>query len=646
MGLVLCPCFRVEYIAHGHKYQMASNSTALSGGAYETRSLIGSAQRCVNFYVEQIPAQQGEPIQFIHYPRPGLTLEGFGPNSTFGWRCLYTASNGDLWGVNQNQLFWIEQSGIVNLVGTLTPLTLDDMVPRHTPVSMVDNGTIMLIVDGSTTGWTANVITHDGLTGFTNQDTNMTGWPGGTRAEYSDTFFIVNSPGTFIFNTSGSVANTWLPLDFASKVAKPDPLQFCVAVQRVLYLIGTQSMECWANSGGSGTGALVNNTFPYEALPNAQFDIGCCAPYSIARTTSEIFFLSRNTYGQGLVLKGQGLNVVEVSNYFIANEISTYPVIEDAIGMVYQKGGHSFYMLTFPTQDKTWVYDLSNNQWHEETWLDQNGKHHRHRANCTSFAYGKIWAGDWANSNLYSIDPTNPTDNGGEIRCVRAFPHMIDIAGNARINFLSLTARVQVGSEQGSNNKTPIINTGFVAPDGTLLQNFNNPNDLGANFTKISGENAVIIGDAVTGLVGGSALYSVSGTAGTPDYTLTMKVKPSLYSAVQINGSELFVIGRANSSDDGYQASITSDGTQYFVNLNVMATMTSQSLPLGAIASGFYAITLTMQGKAISVAIQRSQDGTWLTPGATWNGTFATAISINDSTYQTPGKNLWGGTWV
>lgn len=641
---------------------MPSQFIPLVSGAYQTRSLIGAAQRCVNLVVEQIPIQAGEPTQgslfvpnYVHYPRAGLTLEGFGQNATLGWRCLYTDSQGTLWGVNGSQVFWIEESGNVNLVGALTPSTLDDVPEKSTPVSMVDNGELMLIVDGSTSGWFANVKTHDGLTPFSASSNppagsaagaTMSGWPGGTRAEYSDTFFIVNQPGGFEFYTSDSEAVTWNPLNFASKVAKPDPLQVCVVVQRVLIVLGTQSLEGWINSGGSGASAIANNTFPYSAYPTFQFDIGCVAPYSVAVGTQEVFWLSLNKYGQGLVYRLLGQNVNEVSTYYISYQISQYERIDDAIGMIFQQAGHTYYMLSFPTQDKTWVYDLSNQQWAEWTWNDDNGIEHRHRANCVAAAYGKIYAGDWANSNVYSIDPTNHTDNGQEIRCVRAWPHQLDIAGNARINFRSLIARVQVGSSLGSSNQAPFLNTSFDNPDDTLLQNFSNTNELGATFSKLTGDNIVILDNAATGSLDGTSLYQIGGTATVADYTLTYSATPTGYVSVQPNGSALFVIGRANSSNNGYQAEVSSDGSQYHITLNVMDTATTQTLALGTIASGFYSVTLSMQAEVISVAVQRSVDGNWLAPSGTWVGSYTLALSLNDGTYTAIGNNLLGGTWA
>ena len=48
-----------------------------------------------------------------------------------------------------------------------------------------------------------------------------------------------------------------------------------------------------------------------------------------------------------------------VSNRGIEQMINTFARIDDAIAYAYQKNGHSFYVLTFPTANKTLVYDAS-----------------------------------------------------------------------------------------------------------------------------------------------------------------------------------------------------------------------------------------------------------------------------------------------
>jgi hypothetical protein len=78
---------------------------ALLSGAYEARSIIASAQRCVNLYpqvnqmesFQMMPTLAGAPTIITHYPTPGLTL--LATAATNVWRCLYPASNGTLYGV-------------------------------------------------------------------------------------------------------------------------------------------------------------------------------------------------------------------------------------------------------------------------------------------------------------------------------------------------------------------------------------------------------------------------------------------------------------------------------------------------------------------------------------------------------------------
>jgi hypothetical protein len=78
-----------------------------------------------------------------------------------------------------------------------------------------------------------------------------------------------------------------------------------------------------------------------------------------------------------------------------------------------------------------------------------------------------------------------------------------------------------------------------------------------------------------------------------------------------------------------------------------MPSGTPTVVELGTLTSGFYTVSLTMQAEAISVAVQRSEDGTWVTPGGTWTGLQSTAIAIVDSTYTAAGTVLApGGTWM
>ena len=112
----------------------------LLGGTYLARSNIANYQRCVNLYPEKNPQDAEAPV--THYPTPGLKLQKI-PLSAGAGRCLYTATNGKLYYVCGQTVYYIDSNFNITALGTLTTVA-------STPVSMIDNGNAIVIVDGST----------------------------------------------------------------------------------------------------------------------------------------------------------------------------------------------------------------------------------------------------------------------------------------------------------------------------------------------------------------------------------------------------------------------------------------------------------------------------------------------------------------
>jgi hypothetical protein len=171
----------------------------LTTGAYETRSVIAEAQRCVNLYAEANP--QDAPCPFTYYPTPGLTLVSTPPDSGES-RCIYTASNGNRYEAVGQNVYSVSSTNVYTLMGVLAS--------RSGPVSMVD-GTDVFIVDGTAAGFTinlsSNVMTLCSDPAFYGAD----------KVDLVDGYFLFNRPGTtqFYISLFGSVA--FDPLDIASK---------------------------------------------------------------------------------------------------------------------------------------------------------------------------------------------------------------------------------------------------------------------------------------------------------------------------------------------------------------------------------------------------------------------------------------------
>ena len=115
----------------------------LLGGSYTSRSIIASAQKCINYYPELNPKSAIVPV--THYQRPGIRpITNFPAGPVRG---LYRASNGtEAYAVAASTLYRLDTNFNFTALGNIT-------AGRTNPVSMVDNGTQLMVVDGSPNGW-------------------------------------------------------------------------------------------------------------------------------------------------------------------------------------------------------------------------------------------------------------------------------------------------------------------------------------------------------------------------------------------------------------------------------------------------------------------------------------------------------------
>lgn len=541
-------------------------------------------------------------------------------------------------------LYYVAPSGIFTLVGTITPSQPSDATPRNTPVSMADNGVTMILVDGSVDGWTINLAARGNFTRIVSEN-----FYGADYVAYLSTFFILNKKGSPIFYISGSEDVTFDGNDAASKLTQADNLVAAIAIHSVMIMVGELSWESWQLTGGDGTAV---GSFPLQVMPGDFANFGCAAQYSLTSSMNFAYWLSRDAAGQGIFVECNGYNAKRISTFAIENALQQYSTIDDAVSYIYQQDGHRFLVTNFPSANNhrgaTWVYDITTEQWHERAWIDDNGTEFRHRVSFATEAYGKVYAGDWENANLYTYDLANQTDNGQPIKRVIRSAHERDTDANKRVGYTQLIANFETGNNlaEAAGPPTDIIDTSFDATDGTLLQNFYDYQDIGATFTKISGVDAEIISDRVVAGSSGSTLYSASGTPTSADYALSFKVYQDQYASPPQNGSVIFAIGRANSSHNGYKASVISDGSALSVQLTVMPIGTPSTVALGTLSGGFYTVTLSMVGSSVTVGVQKSSDGKWLAANAAWVGSPTKTISVSSSTYTLPGQALIGGTWI
>jgi hypothetical protein len=264
------------------------------------------------------------------------------------------------------------------------------------PVWMEDNGTQLMIVDGSY----GYILTGKTVAQITDED-----FPTPSSMTYQDGYFIVSSKDTGRFYISESYDGTvWDALDYATAESYPDNLQTVISSQRELWLLGKESFEVWYNSGDA--------TFPFERVPGSINRLGCIAPKSVAEYRGTVVWL--DNFRQ--VQSSSGYQAQKISAEQIDFQISQFTVVEDGIAYIYSQEGHTFYVLTFPGENKTFCYDFVTGVWHTRA----SGPFDlRHPANCYAYFEGMHLVGDYASGKLYQYDLNYYEDNGVELRRVR-----------------------------------------------------------------------------------------------------------------------------------------------------------------------------------------------------------------------------------
>jgi hypothetical protein len=386
----------------------------LNAGAYQSRSLVAGAQRCVNLFPEKNPAEIEPEAPFTHYPRPGLIPLGAPPVQGRG-RGLYRASNGDLYGVVGPSVYYINPNWQFTKLGAIEN--------QFTPISMADNGQSngdeIVLVDNSQLGYQINMTSRQ-----MTQIVDTTGlFTGSTLAAFFDTFFLFNEIATNNFYCSLSEQVAFNALDIASKGTYGDPIQGIVNCQRTLWVVGAMTAEPWFDAG--------DPIFPLEEVFGQFVPHGTIAPYSICTADVFAFWLSQDKDGRAIMLMIEGYAAKKISTFALEDEWLTYPKLSDAICYTYQQGGHTFVVIHFPSADKSFGYDLSTEQWHERNWLDVNGAPHRERVAFHAFVgapnYRETNVGmDWQTGQIYAVDPNTFTDAGSPIAYVRSFPHVVN----------------------------------------------------------------------------------------------------------------------------------------------------------------------------------------------------------------------------
>lgn len=329
--------------------------------------------------------------------------------------------NGGLFALCGRGLFFIDSLGNATLRGE---------IEDEPEVAWIeDNGNHVSVV----AGLKAYVYDNGKLTKLT--ESGMSFKPGSLA--YEGGYFIAHAENTKNFYESELNDGTdYNQLDYAIVTTKPDNIVCVVVSYSEVYAIGSISSEVYYNSGAS--------SFSFSKVPGGNIPCGTVSPKSPVEVLGTIIMLNNNR-----VIVTASTQPMKLSDRHIDENISKMVTVSDALSFSFTERGHTFLVETFPSEDKTFVLDMTTKFWYD--WQTNGG---RWRPNCYARCYDKHLAGDYKNGKIYEISSTTYKDGDDYILRQRSMPLPIT---NGPVNVpsfrLEMEAGVGIESGQGSDPK-------------------------------------------------------------------------------------------------------------------------------------------------------------------------------------------------
>lgn len=466
--------------------------------SYRSRSLPLSAQRCVNMFTEKEPTDAKAPLPL--FGSPGLTE----------WMAV---GSGPIRGilVMQDILYTVSGTAFYRVAsdGTITQFGLAD-IGGTDPVSMSDNGTQIMVVNGQT----GYLFSSNGAS------TNLTQTAPGASSDLivASVFgMTVGDPLTIDLDNGLTFATTISSIDplnliinlaanlpssasIGNAVIDPTPY-FLEIVDEAFYPADTTSyFDTYFVMNRSGTNeffisgqnngappydglqfasaevtssrilAIVINLeqllilkedaietwydagtadFPFQRYDGATVEKGLAGSRAWVKQDQSVFFLSN----QGIVYRLLGSIPIQVSTPAIEDMIQAAPSFNDAQCFAFTIAGHQMVVLTLPSVPLTLIYDLQSGLWHErESWDAQNQTLGRWRGSCSVRAYGQIMVGDAFSNQIGILDLDTYTEYGNTIRGLAITPPIHQDRKRIFMSRFELDVETGVGLNDGQGS--------------------------------------------------------------------------------------------------------------------------------------------------------------------------------------------------
>lgn len=228
-----------------------------------------------------------------------------------------------------------------------------------------------------------------------------------THVSFMDRYLIANDSGTgLIYWSNLNDPTTWNPLSFAEAELKPDNIIAQQVEGRELVLFGYRSVEFFYNDGVS----------PFRRYEGGEVTTGVSVAYSVQfiPEVASWFYLDENRH----LIRLTNRQPKKLSGPY-DEEIQSLATVTDGVSSVIREGGRGWYVITFPTENVTYVYDYQQDAWYKwGNWNTKTVSYDRFIGQVSTYdsRSNKFLIGDKNAGIVYSMKSSIYTDNGAEIR--------------------------------------------------------------------------------------------------------------------------------------------------------------------------------------------------------------------------------------
>lgn len=384
----------------------------------QTQNTVWDGQGQMNCYCEKA-AVPGTKTQIAMWHTPGkklfAALEESSVPSVFTVNGRSFAASSNLWELTLNGPIKLGSLGVA-------PIRPTQITANETQLVILNNGNLFVFVLAT------NVLTPVNMAQFNGPILQM---------DFSDGYILAILQNSHTFQQSNlEDATTWSGLNISTNSLFPDNFTSLKCDHREPWMQSGKKTAVYLNAGAG---------FPvFIPIQGAFLENGCGASFATVQLDNSLFWLDQDERGNMVARRANGYTGERVSTHATELAWQKYAVTSDAVGWTYQEQGHEFWVITFPSANATWAYDVATGYWAKRGFFNsQTGTYQADRAMCHTFNFGLHLVGDPFSGNVYQLSSELYTDNGEPIRGYRITPTISE--RNKRIYFQELEFDIEVG---------------------------------------------------------------------------------------------------------------------------------------------------------------------------------------------------------